>query len=206
MIPWLQVAPDWVYDWVQYWASKFNDSDRRAILRFWAKWLPVKKVQMISTKYFRGIDQGHYVLYLQNMNFMRLIFWPGGAYTDYAQATTFAITIPYYDSFHESRLYRLIMAMPNEPKSTKKHFSTTKNTTMKKKTKKTTCFWETLAGRTVVHVLELPSDGGVGMVAGRLAESVAMSFFAFTGVVLTSLISGSDFVDDSSFSSSFFAS
>ena len=34
MIPWLQVAPDWVYDHVQYRASKFNNSDRRAILRF----------------------------------------------------------------------------------------------------------------------------------------------------------------------------
>ena len=37
------VAPDWVYDRVQYRASKFNDRDRTAILRFRAKWLPVKK-------------------------------------------------------------------------------------------------------------------------------------------------------------------
>ena len=36
-------SPRWVHDWVWYWASKFNDRDRRAILRFWAKWLLVKK-------------------------------------------------------------------------------------------------------------------------------------------------------------------
>ena len=77
-----------------------------------------EKVHMISTKYFRDINWGHYVIYLQNMKFMWLILWPGGAYTDYTYATTVAIMIPYYDSFHESRLYRLIMAMPNEPKIT----------------------------------------------------------------------------------------
>ena len=43
MISWLQVAPEWVYNWVQYQASKLNDSNQRAILRFLAKWLPVKK-------------------------------------------------------------------------------------------------------------------------------------------------------------------
>ena len=59
------------------------------------------------------INQGHYVIYLQNMKFIQLILWPEGAYTDDAYATTATITIPYYDSFHESRLYRLIMAMPN---------------------------------------------------------------------------------------------
>ena len=63
------------------------------------------------------INQGHYVIYLQNMKFVQLILWPEGVYTDNAYATTAAIMIPYYDSFHESRLYRLIMAMPNEPKS-----------------------------------------------------------------------------------------
>ena len=76
-----------------------------------------QKVHEISTKYFMGINWDHYVIYLQNMKFVRLILWPGGAYTDNSYATTAAIMIPYYDSFHESRLYRLIMAMPNEPTS-----------------------------------------------------------------------------------------
>ena len=40
------------------------------------------KVQVISTKYFMSINRGHYVIYLQNMKFERLILWPGGAYTD----------------------------------------------------------------------------------------------------------------------------
>ena len=75
-----------------------------------------EKIHMISTKYFRSTNQGHYMIYLQNMKFVWLIFWPEGAYTDYAYTTTVTITIPYYDSFHESRLYRLIMAKPNEPK------------------------------------------------------------------------------------------
>ena len=74
------------------------------------------KLHEISTKYFMGINWGHYVIYLQNMKFVQLICWSGGAYTDNAYATTALITIPYYDSFHESRLYRLIMAKPNEPK------------------------------------------------------------------------------------------
>ena len=65
-----------------------------------------------------GTNRGHYVIYLQNMKFVQLILWPGGAYTDNTYTTTAAITIPYYDSFHESRVYRLIMAMPNEPKVT----------------------------------------------------------------------------------------
>ena len=75
-----------------------------------------QKLHEISTKYFMGINQGHYVIYLQNMKFVQLILWPGGTYTDNTYATTAPITTPYYDSFHESRLYRLIMAMPNEPK------------------------------------------------------------------------------------------
>ena len=76
-----------------------------------------EKVHMISTKYFMGINQWHNVIYLQNMKFVQSILWPGGAYTDNAYATTAAITIPYYDSFLESRLYRLVMAMPNVPKT-----------------------------------------------------------------------------------------
>ena len=61
-----------------------------------------QKVHVIWTKYFMGINRGHYVIYLQNMKFVRLILWPGGAYTDDTYATTAAIMIPYYDSFHES--------------------------------------------------------------------------------------------------------
>ena len=75
------------------------------------------KQHEISTKYFMGINRGYYVIYLQNMKFVQLILWPGGAYTKDAYTTTAPITIPYYDSFDESRLYRLIMAKPNEPKS-----------------------------------------------------------------------------------------
>ena len=76
-----------------------------------------KRLYMISTKYFININQGHYVIYMQNIKFVQLILWPAGAYTDNTYATTATITIPYYYSFHESRLYRLIMAMPNEPKN-----------------------------------------------------------------------------------------
>ena len=76
-----------------------------------------QQVHDISTKYFMNINQGHYVIYLQNMKLVWLILWPGGAYTDNTYATTATITIPYYDSFHESRLYRLITAMPKEPKT-----------------------------------------------------------------------------------------
>ena len=75
-----------------------------------------QKVHKISTKYFMDINQEHYVINLQNIKFVWLILWPEGVYTDNTYTTTATITIPYYDSFHESRLYRLIMAMPNEPK------------------------------------------------------------------------------------------
>ena len=76
-----------------------------------------QKVHVILTKYFMDLNQGHHMIYLQNIKFVGLILWSGWAYTDDAYTTTAAITIPYYDSFHESRLYRLIMAMPNEPKT-----------------------------------------------------------------------------------------
>ena len=46
------------------------------------------KLHEISTKYFMGINQRHYVIYLQNMKFVQLILWPGGAYTDDTYATT----------------------------------------------------------------------------------------------------------------------
>ena len=81
------------------------------------------------------------------MKFMQLILWPGGAYTDYTCATTVTIMIPYYDSFHESQLYRLIMAKPNEPKTHfegKKALKTlfhNKETLPWKKSTKNTCFF-----------------------------------------------------------------
>ena len=45
------------------------------------------KVHVISTKYFMCINQGYYVIYLQNMKLVRLIVWPGGACTDNTYAT-----------------------------------------------------------------------------------------------------------------------
>ena len=77
------------------------------------------KLYELSTKYFMDINRGYYVIYLQNIKFARLILWTERAYTDDAYATTAVITIRYYDSLHESRLYRLIMAKPNEPKTNK---------------------------------------------------------------------------------------
>ena len=50
----------------------------------------------------------YYVIYLQNKKFMQLIFWPEGAYTGDTYTTSLN---------HESLLYRLILAMPNGPKS-----------------------------------------------------------------------------------------
>ena len=41
-----------------------------------------EKVQVISNKYFMCINWGHYLIYLQNIKFERLILWPGGVYTD----------------------------------------------------------------------------------------------------------------------------
>ena len=76
-----------------------------------------QKIHKMPTKYFTAINQSYYVINLQNIKFVQLIVWPEGAYTDDAYATTAVIMIPYYDSIHESRLYRLIMAMPNEPKT-----------------------------------------------------------------------------------------
>ena len=45
------------------------------------------KIQVISTKYFMYINQGYYVINLQNMKFVQLILWPGGAYTDNTYTT-----------------------------------------------------------------------------------------------------------------------
>ena len=65
-----------------------------------------RKVQVISTKYFMCINWGHYVIYLQNMKFERLILWPEWAYTD---AMHFLI--------HESWLHRLIGKYPKWAKN-----------------------------------------------------------------------------------------
>ena len=46
-----------------------------------------RKVHKISTKYLICINWRHYVIYLQNMKFVQLILWPGGAYTDNTYAT-----------------------------------------------------------------------------------------------------------------------
>ena len=56
-----------------------------------------QKVHAISTKYFMCINRGNYVIYLQNMKFVRSILWPGGAYTDATHAAKGKIIIPYYD-------------------------------------------------------------------------------------------------------------
>ena len=67
-----------------------------------------QKVHGLLTKYLMYINQGYYVIYLKNMKFMKLIFWPGGVYTDDTYTTKVKSMIPYYDPFHESWLYRLI--------------------------------------------------------------------------------------------------
>ena len=52
---------------------------------------------MTLTKNFMFINREHYVIYLQNMKFVKSIFWPGGAYTDTTYAHTARILIPYSD-------------------------------------------------------------------------------------------------------------
>ena len=41
-----------------------------------------QKLYVLLTKYFKYINQGNNVIYLQNMKFDLFILWPGGAYTD----------------------------------------------------------------------------------------------------------------------------
>ena len=62
--------------------------------------------------------QEYYIIYLQNMKFVQLIVWPGGAYTDNTYTTKVKSMIPYYDSFQESWLYRLIGMYPKWAKNT----------------------------------------------------------------------------------------
>ena len=66
----------------------------------------IRKVQVILTKYFMCINWGHYMIYLQNMKFERLILWPGGAYTD-----------TMHRLIHESWLHRLIGKYPKWAKN-----------------------------------------------------------------------------------------
>ena len=56
-----------------------------------------QEVHKILTKYFICINQGHYMIYLQYMKFVRSTLWPGGAYTDTAHAKKAKIMIPYSD-------------------------------------------------------------------------------------------------------------
>ena len=65
-----------------------------------------RKVQVILTKYFICINQEHYVIYLQNIKFERLILWPGGVYTD-------AMHI----SFMNHDCIGSLGSIPNEPKN-----------------------------------------------------------------------------------------
>ena len=58
---------------------------------------------------------GHYVIYLQNMKFVRSILWPGGAYTDASYANAARIMIPYSDEIMNHDYIGSLACMPNEP-------------------------------------------------------------------------------------------
>ena len=58
-----------------------------------------QKVHVILTKYFMCINQGHNVIYLQNMKFEWLIDWPGGAYTYAAHGTKCKIFVKFLKTF-----------------------------------------------------------------------------------------------------------
>ena len=83
-----------------------------------------RNVQVILTNYFMCINRGHYVIYLQNMKFERLILWPGGAYTD-----TMHILI------HESWLHRLIGKYPKWAQNPKIHIKSTRKSALKSTSK-----------------------------------------------------------------------
>ena len=70
-----------------------------------------------STKYFMCINRGHYVIYLQSMKFVRLILWPGGAYTDDTYATKVKSMIPHLIHFMSHDYIGSLGCIPNEPKS-----------------------------------------------------------------------------------------
>ena len=95
-----------------------------------------RKVQVISTKYFMCINWEHYVIYLQNMKFERLILLPGGAYTD---AMHFLI--------HESWLHRLIGKYPKWAKNcglTPSRNYTPQNSLKQPEHHKTQSIWSTI--------------------------------------------------------------
>ena len=64
------------------------------------------------------INWEHYVIYLQNMKFVRSILWPGGVYTDAAHAAKAKIMIPYSDEIVNHDYIGSLGCTPNEPKST----------------------------------------------------------------------------------------
>ena len=66
----------------------------------------LKSTHVILTKYFMCINKKHYMIYLQNMKFERLILWPWGAYTD-----------AMHRFIHESWLHRLIGKYPKWAKN-----------------------------------------------------------------------------------------
>ena len=76
-----------------------------------------KKIHVILTKYFMCINRKHYVIYLQNIKFIQLIFWPGGAYTYATHAAKAKIMIPYYDEIVNHDYIGSLGCIPNKPKS-----------------------------------------------------------------------------------------
>ena len=80
-----------------------------------------QKVHVISTEYFMGINQGHYMIYLQNMKFLRSILWPGGVYKDATHANTAKIMIPYSDEIMNHDYIGSLACMLNEPKTIQLH-------------------------------------------------------------------------------------
>ena len=76
-----------------------------------------RKVHEISTKYFMCINQELYVIYLQNIKFVKSILWPGGAYTDAAHAAKAKIMIPYSHEIMNHDYIGSLGCIPNEPKT-----------------------------------------------------------------------------------------
>ena len=72
-----------------------------------------QKVYVILTKYFMCINQGYYVIYLQNMKFELFILWPGGVYTDTAHGTKCKIFKNIYNFFYVNHInYSLAIGSP----------------------------------------------------------------------------------------------
>ena len=74
-----------------------------------------QKVHMISTKYFIGINQENYLIYIQKIKFVQSIFWPGGAYTDATHTDKAKITIPYSHEIMNHDYIGSLGCFPNEP-------------------------------------------------------------------------------------------